>query len=145
MTCTASLQIVRKRSSPTLCFYCTIEVVALLLSLNAGQVSADFMELRKHPRMSYRGRPNWPPRWVWLGGKQNERPTGEVGVLKQVSRYSLLTSDGLSLVMEHNDSAYMGLLLFDDFVFSRRVHELLKTLRDHPISAIGGVEINDMP
>jgi hypothetical protein len=103
------------------------------------------MELRKHPLMSYRGRPNWPPRWVWLGGKQNERPTGEVGVLKQISRYSLLTSDGLSLVMEYNESAYMGLLLFDNFAFSRRIHELLKTLRDRPISAIGDLDINDEP
>lgn len=110
-----------------------------------GQFSGDFMELRNHPLMSYRGRTNWPPRWVWLGGKRNERPIGEVGILKQVSRYSLLTSDGLSLVIEYNDSAYMGLLLFDDFVFSRRIHELLKTLRDHPIAAIGGVEICDMP
>jgi len=110
-----------------------------------GEFSGDFMDLRNHPRMSYRGRTNWPPRWVWLGGKRNERPIGEVGVLKQVSRYSLLTSDGLSLVMEYNNSAYMGLLLFDDFVFSRRIHELLKTLRDHPIAAIGSVEINDTP
>ena len=73
------------------------------------------MELRTHPLMSYRGRPNWPPRWVWLGGKKNERPTGEVGVLKEVSKYSLLSSDGLTLVIEYNESAYMGLLLFEDF------------------------------
>ena len=92
------------------------------------------MELRTHPLMSYRGRPNWPPRWVWLGGKKNERPTGEVGVLKEVSKYSLLSSDGLTLVIEYNESAYMGLLLFDDFGVSRKIHELLKTLRDRPIS-----------
>jgi hypothetical protein len=100
-----------------------------------------FMELRKHPLMSYRGRPNWPPRWVWLGGKKNERPTGEVGVLKEVSKYSLLSSDGLTLVIEYNESAYMGLLLFDDFGVSRKIHELLKTLRDRPISEIGSVDM----
>jgi hypothetical protein len=100
------------------------------------------MELRTHPLMSYRGRPNWPPRWVWLGGKQNERPQGEVGILKEVSRYPLLSSDGLSLVMEHNGSAYMGLVLFDDFGFSRHIHELLKTLRDHTISEIGSLDIS---
>jgi hypothetical protein len=99
------------------------------------------MELRKHPLMSYRGKSNWPPRWVWLGGKKNERPTGEVGVLKEVSRYSLLSSDGLTLVIEYNDSAYMGLLLFDDFGFCRKVHELLKTSRDRPIADIGNMEI----
>jgi hypothetical protein len=99
------------------------------------------MELRKHPLMSYRGRPNWPPRWVWLGGKKNERPTGEVGVLKEVSRYSLLSSDGLTLVIEYNESAYMGLLLFDDFGVCRKIHDLLKTLRDRPIAEIGSLDI----
>jgi hypothetical protein len=35
----------------------------------------------------------------------------------------------------------MGLLLFDDFGFCRKTHELLKTLRDRPIADIGSVEI----
>ena len=99
------------------------------------------MELLKHPLMSYRGRPNWPPRWVWLGGKRNERPTGEVGVLKEVSRYSLLSSDGLTLVIDYNESAYMGLLLFDNFGFSRKLHDLLRTLRDRPIAEIGSFDM----
>ena len=99
------------------------------------------MELRTHPFMSYHGRPNWPPRWVWLGGKTNERPTGEVGVLKEVSRYSLLSSDGLTLVIEYNGSAYMGLLLFDNLPFCRHIHELLRGLRDHSIVEIGSLDI----
>src|SRR2546428_10358894 len=92
------------------------------------------MELRTHPLMSYRGRPNWPPRWVWLGGKKNERPTGEVGILKEVSRYSVLSADGLTLVVEYNENADMGFLLFDDFWASRKIHDLLKTLPDRPIA-----------
>jgi len=99
------------------------------------------MEMRKHPLMSYRGRPNWPPRWVWLGGKRNERPTGEVGILKEVSRYSLLSSDGLTLVIDYNESAYMGLLLFDNFGFARKLHDLLRTLRDRSIAEIGSFDI----
>ena len=100
------------------------------------------MELRKHPLMSYRDRPNWPPRWVWLGGKQNERPRGEVGILKEVSKYSDLSSDGLTLVMEYNGSFYMGVLLFDDFAFFRKIFDLLKTLRNHPITEIGGLDMD---
>jgi hypothetical protein len=99
------------------------------------------MELRNHPLMSYRGRPNWPPRWVWLGGKKNERPTGEVGILKEISRYSLISSDGVTMVIEYNESAYMGLLLFDDFGFCRRIHDFLKTHRDRPIAEIGSLDI----
>jgi hypothetical protein len=115
-------------------------MVALLLSTTWK----DFflvMELRNHPLMSYRGRPNWPPRWVWLGGKKNERPTCEVGILKEISRYSLLSSDGVTLVIEYNESAYMGLLLFDDFGFCRRIHDFLKTHRDRPIAEIGSLDI----
>ena len=115
-------------------------LVALLLP---ARIESFFliMELRKHPLMSYRGRPNLPPRWVWLGGKQNERPRGEVGVLKEVSRYPHLSADGLTLVMEYNGSAYMGLLLFDDFAFSRKIHDLLKNLRGRPISEIGSLDV----
>jgi hypothetical protein len=115
-------------------------LVALLLP---ARIESFFliMELRKHALMSYRSRPNWPPRWVWLGGKQNERPKGEVGVLKEVSRYPHLSADGLTLVMEYNGSAYMGLLLFDDFAFSRKIHDLLKDLRGRPISEIGSLEV----
>ena len=87
------------------------------------------MELRKHPLMSYRDRPNWPPR-------------GEVGILKEVSKYSDLSSDGLTLVMEYNGSFYMGVLLFDDFAFFRKIFDLLKTLRNHPITEIGGLDID---
>ena len=129
-------------TSPSNCgaFITINHLVALLLP---ARIESFFliMELRKHPLMSYRGRPNWPPRWVWLGGKQNERPRGEVGVLKEVSRYPHLSADGLTLVMEYNGSAYMGLLLFDDFAFSRKIHDLLKNLRGRPISEIGSLDV----
>src|SRR6516165_7013352 len=116
-------------------------MVGLLLSQTWKKIFYA-MELRKHPLMSFRGRPNWPPRWVWLGGKTNERLVGEVGILKEVSKYSLLSSDGMSLVIEHNGSAYMGVLLFDDFAFVRKIFDLLKTLRDHPIAEIGSLDID---
>jgi hypothetical protein len=48
----------------------------------------------------------------------------------------------MSLVIEHNGSAYMGVLLFDDFAFVRKIFDLLKTLRDHPIAEIGGLDID---
>jgi hypothetical protein len=116
-------------------------MVALLLPARIGRLFL-IMELRKHPLMSYRGRPNWPPRWVWLGGKQNQRPRGEIGVLKEVSRYPLLSADGLTLVIEYDGSAYMGLLLFDDFAFSRTIHDLLKDLRGRLISEIGSLDLS---
>ena len=121
-------------------FIAISHLVALLLPAGIERFFLA-MELRKHPLMCYRGRPNWPPRWVWLGGKQNERPRGEVGVLKEVSRYPLLSADGLTLVIEHNDSAYMGMLLFDDFAFCRKIHDLLKDSRGRPIAEIGSLDV----
>jgi hypothetical protein len=64
-----------------------------------------------------------------------------VGILKEISRYSLLSADGLTLVIEYNESAYMGLLLFDDFGASRKIQDILKTLRDRPIAEIGSLDI----
>jgi hypothetical protein len=43
--------------------------------------------------------------------------------------------------MEYNGSAYMGLLLFDDFAFSRKINDLLKDLRGRPISDIGSLDV----
>jgi hypothetical protein len=94
--------------------------------------------------MSYRGRCNWPPRWVWVGGKQNNRPVGEVGILKQVSRSPLVSSDRILLVIEYKESMYMGNLMFEDFAFSREVYKLLKGLYDQSISDIGGLNMSQL-
>lgn len=45
------------------------------------------MQLRSHPLMSYVGYPNWPPLWAWIEGKENKKPVGEVGILKEVIFY----------------------------------------------------------
>src|SRR5262245_31271460 len=42
------------------------------------------MLLRDHPLMRYHGIPNWPPTWTWIGGFENKRPQGEVGILKTI-------------------------------------------------------------
>ena len=63
-------------------------------------------------------------------------------MLKEVSRYPLLSADGLTLVIEYDGSAYMGLLLFDDFAFSRKIHDLLKDLRGRLISEIGSLDLS---
>ena len=44
-------------------------------------------------------------------------------------------------MIEHNDSAYMGMLLFDDFAFCRKIHDLLKDRRGRPITEIGSLDV----
>jgi hypothetical protein len=102
------------------------------------------MELRKHPSMSYRGRCNWPPRWVWVAGKHNDRPTGEVGILKEVNRSPLVSADRIVMVIECKESMYMGYLVFEDFAFARQVYKLLKRLYDCSISDIGSLDVSQL-
>jgi hypothetical protein len=83
---------------------------------------------------------NWPPIWVWTGGKKNELPRGEVGVLVEV-RPSLLDIKRLFLIIQYNDSEYMDCLSFDDAAFCREIYVLLKSLYRHSISAIGELDI----
>src|SRR2546426_6423377 len=70
------------------------------------------VELRNHPRMSYRKVPSWPPSWVWISGSEDKQPKGEVGILKQVRMVN-----GHPIVhrcflwMEYEDGTYLGCLL----------------------------------
>jgi hypothetical protein len=75
--------------------------------------------LRNHPQMSYKGVPSWPPRWIWLEGPEDKHPKGEVGILRTV----LLSKDRVNrcfLLIFHEESSYMGCLLFDDFRLCRQ-------------------------
>jgi hypothetical protein len=89
--------------------------------------------------MSYRGLPNWPPVWVWIGGSRKST-RGEEGVLMDAK----LADDRLPRIflwMENTGSSYLGCLLFDDPSFCRHV---LKLLRDHlnsAIDSIGGLDV----
>ena len=40
------------------------------------------MLLRDHPLLCYRGVPSWPPTWTWVGGSDNQKPRGEIGIRK---------------------------------------------------------------
>src|SRR5262249_25521552 len=42
------------------------------------------MLLRSHPLLSHRGFHSWPPVCAWTGGVKNQRPKGEVGILRKV-------------------------------------------------------------
>jgi hypothetical protein len=77
------------------------------------------MKLREHPLMICGGIVNWPPIWIWTGGERNERPRGEIVLIKV--ELSLLDPRRLFLTIQYNDSEYMGCLLFDDATFCRDI------------------------
>jgi hypothetical protein len=96
------------------------------------------MELRKHPKMAWQGRPNWPPHWSGPYGPDNPLPQGEVGVLIGVEN-SIVNPAGACclLTIAHNDQEYVGTLYFDDEEFSHQISAILMGHIRDPISAIG--------
>jgi hypothetical protein len=112
-----------------------------LWNFNLSGAGATGMKLREHPLMICEGIRNWPPIWVWVGGKKNERPRGEVGILIRVEP-SVIEFKRLFLTIQYNDSEYMGWLSFDDAAFCREIYNLLKGLYRHSILEIGELDIS---
>jgi len=83
---------------------------------------------------------NWPPIWIWTGGERNERPRGEIVLIKV--ELSLLDPRRLFLTIQYNDSEYMGWLSFDDAKFCQKIYHLLKGLYRQSISEIGELDIS---
>jgi hypothetical protein len=98
------------------------------------------MKLRDHPQMSYRGLPNWPPAWIWIGGEENTHPKGEVGTLQDVMLSTLQPSNRCYLIIEYEHAVYMGCLLFDDPSFGAKVFTLLRSHCGHPVQHIGALD-----
>jgi hypothetical protein len=98
------------------------------------------MLLRDHPLMMCR-RPNWPPVWFCTDG-YDQHPQGEVGTLKAILWSYMQPPNRGFLLICHENSEYLGCLLFDDQVFCRQVMELLKGYCNRSITEIGGLEVS---
>jgi len=92
--------------------------------------------------MSYRTLANWPPVWIWRGGDNKQEVRGEIGVLIDVIPSIVPPSNRIFLVIEHEDSQYMGCLLFDDPSFCRDVFRLLQAHLGLSIRDIGGLDLS---
>lgn len=100
------------------------------------------MELRKHPRMTCLGRPNWPPEWNGTFGPNNPLPRGEVGILMQVEPASnLLKPPHCIIVIQWNEQEYLASLYFDEEEFLQEVVGLLRSCLGRPIAEIGSLDI----
>ena len=96
------------------------------------------MKLREHPGMLYHGVCNWPPMWSRKDGSGNMH--GEVGVLKYVYANERV-SNKCYLVMEHENSAYVGCLIFNDQSFCAQVSTILREQTGRPIEKIGDLDL----
>jgi hypothetical protein len=100
------------------------------------------MQLRDHPLMSYRGNRSWPPAWVWIDGREEQRPKGEVGILTSVLSSKIQRADRCFLLIFYEASSYLGCLLFDDKMFCRQITKLLRTYCNRPIAEIGSLDLS---
>src|SRR5215510_12368910 len=99
------------------------------------------MLLRDHPLMLYRGVRNWPPAWIWTHGRERVSLRGEIGTLSEVRR-SVISTNSLFLEMRHQESEYLGCLLFGDPAFCRQMDTILRRHLGRPIAEIGGLELS---
>jgi hypothetical protein len=91
--------------------------------------------------MLYRGVPNWPPTWMWIDGREDKHPKGEVGILRSV----LVSKDRINrcfMLIFHEESSYMGCLLFDDETFCPHIAKLLQAHSNRRVADIGSLDVS---
>gem|GEM_PF-1380862 len=93
------------------------------------------MKLRDHPLLR-----QWPPVWVSLDNEDERRSRSVEGVLTEV-RESISRSDGIVLIMDHNDNRYGSILIFSDMAFRRQIFELLKDCVGFSIQQVGDIDL----
>lgn len=95
--------------------------------------------------MSYRGLGNWPPVWTWRGGQGvNQRPRGEVGILRDVFLSRVEPRSRVYLIMEYENEEYMGCLLFADSTFCAQVYGLLSKYCGSNIGDLGDLDVSEL-
>ncbi len=100
------------------------------------------MELRRHPLMTYRGAPSWPP--VWRSAvKSADRANGEIGILVGIEPSRVEPGNRYFITVKHNGSSYTGCLLVDDGRFGEKVSRLLQRHLRCPLEVIGGIDVRD--
>jgi hypothetical protein len=100
------------------------------------------MLLRDHPLLNHRGIPSWPPVWTLISGLEDKCPQGEVGILKAVKLFHVLPADRCFLIIDYEESLYMGCLLIDDEIFCGQMMELLQACCNRPIAEIGSLDLS---
>ena len=100
------------------------------------------MLLREHPLFSYHGMLSWPPTWTWMGGDNDKRPRGEVGILRRVEKSNVPRTDRCFLFIDYEGSLYIGCLLCKDQGFCNSIVRVLEANLNKTIAAIGSLDIN---
>ena len=100
------------------------------------------MPLREHPLFRHHNIPSWPPVWTWTGGVENDRPQGEIGILRKVEASNIQPTDRCFLHVDHEGSSYIGCLMVDDPAFCEQVVQLLEGCCNRTIAEIGSLDLS---
>lgn len=136
-----SLLLVVKKPAPGFYQFGSVFIRFYKLKFNQYKQRLGIMLLRDYPFMSHRV-PNWPPRWTWVGGVENIRAKGEIGILKAVAMSNIKTANRCFLYIEHEGSSYIGCLLFDDYSVCSHIAKLLQGCCNRSIAEIGDLELS---
>jgi hypothetical protein len=102
------------------------------------------MLFRNHPLMRYCSVPSWPPVWVWMGGLEDKHPKGEIGVFRRLGESYIQPSNKCFLLIDHEESSYMGCLMVNDHVFCSQIVRFLHHCYNRPIAEIAGLDLSLM-
>jgi len=99
------------------------------------------MELRNHPLLRNGGLSSWPPLWIPVEtGEGKTTLRGEIGVLKHTHCNAL--SRKCYLLIDHENTSYIGCLLCADAPFCSQVAAALEDNRGRTIKEIGGLDMS---
>ena len=93
--------------------------------------------------MSFHGVSNWPPVWLHSRSKSQKQLRGEIGVLKYVHASNRL-SNKCYLVMEHDNTQYVGCLIFNDVGFCYNLANMLRVHLGRSIREIGDLDLSPL-
>ena len=80
--------------------------------------------------------------WTWVGGTDNQRPKGEVGVLKEARVSKNEPADRIFLYIEYEKASYIGCLLIDHLSFCPQIGKLLQDCCGRSLRKIGDLDLS---
>ncbi len=102
------------------------------------------MPLRSHPKMTWRGASNWPPRWGGSYDRGVIPPAGEEGTLLNVEIEGADRKGPihLKLTIEFQHRVFSGVLHFDDPNFVPILFDQLGHCTGWAVKQIGDIELD---
>jgi hypothetical protein len=90
--------------------------------------------------LRWRDVPIWPPEW-WV----SDHEAGEEGVLEEVRLCEDLSPACISVIANHLGYSRRGVILLEDHVLLRVLHEKLRENIGRPLTEIGNLELGLLP